>query len=110
MMRRRIALDRDVAHDLRTELDRPTRQDPSSVARLAPGAARDEVNVARPALHSPNLLVGANGSDRADECDSRENPESGHVSLGVRAGSRHVLAPPRSIRKPAPRVRAIPNA
>jgi hypothetical protein len=76
MMRRRIALDPDVGHGLRAELDRPACQDPSSVARLAPGAARDEVNVARPTLHSPNLLVGADGSDRADECDSRENSQS----------------------------------
>src|SRR5271156_4974526 len=65
MMRRRIALDPDVVHGLRAKLDRALK-DPSPVARLAPCAARDQVDVARPALHRPNLLVGANGSDRAD--------------------------------------------
>ena len=75
LMRRRVALDPDVAHGLRAELDRPACQDPSPVAGLAPCAARDQVNVAGPALHSPNPLVGANGSDRRNECDSRENSE-----------------------------------
>src|SRR5271156_1530404 len=74
LMRGGIALDADVSHGLRAKLDRAV-EDPSPIARLAPGAARDKVNVARPALHRPNLLVGADGSDRRKECDNGENSE-----------------------------------
>ena len=74
MMRRSVALDPDVGHCLRAKLQRAV-EDPSPVAGLAPCAARDQVNVTRPALDSPNLLVGADESDCRYECDSRDNPE-----------------------------------
>src|SRR5271154_4235895 len=76
LVRGGVALDTDVGHGLRTELDRAV-EDPSPVVILAPCAARDQVDVARPALHGPDLFFGEDGGGRRNEqCDCSENPES----------------------------------
>src|ERR1700722_9826187 len=74
LVRRGVALDPDVVHGLRAELDRSACQDPRPVAAPGPCAARDEVNVARPALHSPHFFIGVSQADRREQGDSRENP------------------------------------
>src|SRR6185437_9006123 len=44
----------------------------------APGAARDEVDVAGPVVHLPDLLVGASRSDHGGERDSCYGPKLQH--------------------------------
>src|SRR5258708_12049401 len=50
--RRGVALDPDVAHGLRPELDRSTCQDPRPAADPGPRAARDPAHVSAPPLRT----------------------------------------------------------
>jgi hypothetical protein len=72
-----VALDANILERLRAELNRAV-QDPSPVGGLAPCAAWDEVDVGRPLLHLPNLLIRVGGNDSEEERGGRGGEEHRH--------------------------------